>query len=306
MEQDERDYPPRSKEDVLGAIMQAKKHGSTYLEIIGGEATIRTDLLEIIRFAKKLGFETVMIATNGRMLSYKEYAYNLIEAGLNSIVFSIHGHDEKTHDHLTRSPGSFEQLQKGLRNVQEAIDYFKKDVHIGSNTTIVKPNYRSLPKIGEYIRSHGITNSEFIFVDCTEGGAYNNFEQLVPKVSEAAPYIKECLDLLDVENTPRSNWDVRYVPLCLFPKHLNQISEVKEVKVFETAQIGRGSSGAGEYNYQEKRKNMQRIKPEKCMGCALYDYCEGVWTTYFEKYGDEELSPLTEITKEQEKKLNFI
>ena len=35
-----------------------------------------------------------------------------------------------------------------------------------------------------------------------------------------------------------------------------------------------------------------RTKPAKCLGCELYDQCEGVWKEYLNQYGDEELKPV--------------
>jgi len=47
------------------------------------------------------------------MFSYFELVEKIIKFGLTDIVFSIHGHNSKTHDYLTQSPGSFKQLLKG-------------------------------------------------------------------------------------------------------------------------------------------------------------------------------------------------
>ncbi len=304
MEQDVRHTQGKSTQELKRMMTEARTRGSIYLEMIGGEITIRKDFLELIRFAKKAGFETVMIATNGRMFAYKEYAHKTVGAGLNSIVFSVHGHNAKTHDNLTQAKGSFNQLHEGLKNIKEAVKERGVKCHIGSNTTVVKKNYKYLPLLGEHIKDLGIKNSEFIFVDCSEGGAYNNFEELVPKISIAAPYIKKCLDIIDTEKVPYSNWDIRYVPLCHFLDHLNQISEVKEVKVFQTEQLGRDKKRTG-YDYQEKRQNMSRIKPEKCKECVLYEYCEGLWREYYKNYGDKELNPVFKLTKEQQGKLNI-
>ena len=305
MEQDVRHQKGKSTKEIKKMILGGKARGSDYLEMIGGEIAIRKDFLELIRFAKKIGFETVMIATNGRMFAYKEYAYKAIEAGLNSIVFSIHGQNAIVHDNLTQAEGSFDQLHKGLKNVKEAVKESGEKCHLGSNTTIVRQNYKHLPLLGEHIKDLGIKNSEFIFVDCNEGGAYNNFKEIVPKVSEAAFYIRKCLDIIDIEKVPYSNWDIRYVPLCYFLDYLNQISEVKEVKMFQTEQLGRDKERTG-YDYQEKRKNMARIKPEKCKECVLYEYCEGLWKEYYKNYGDDELNPVFELSKEQQRKLDII
>src|SRR3989338_2326912 len=123
--------------DVKKEILSAKKRGRTYLEIIGGEPTVRPDIISLIKYAKELNFDTIMIATNGRMLSYEDFARTILKAGLNSIIFSIHGHTAKLHDLLTQAPGSFEQLNKGVKNVQRIIKELNLKVSLGTNTTIV-------------------------------------------------------------------------------------------------------------------------------------------------------------------------
>ena len=302
IQQDIRNKETRSTEQIKLEMLNARKSGSTYLELIGGEIAIRDDFIELIECASKLNFETIMIATNGRMFSYEDYAHKVLEAGLNSLVFSIHGPDPETHDHLTRVPGSFKQLHEGFKNIKKAAKKLNKNIHLGVNSTIVKKNYKKLPETGKHIRSLGVRNAEFIFVDCNEGGALNNFDKLVPKISEAAPYIRKCLDLVDVEKDQKANWDVRYVPLCYFEDYMNQVSEIAEVATFKTQQIGRDEKSSG-YDYVEKRKEFARIKPDKCKKCALYDYCEGLWKEYYKKFGGEELKPIESIDEKKERKL---
>jgi len=137
--------------EIKQEMKEAKKRGTTYLELIGGETTIRPDAVELISFARDLGFKTINMATNGRILSYPKYAKQIVEAGLTDIIFSIHGYNAQTHDYLTRAKGSFEQLKKGLANLGKL--GFK---NIGSNTTIVKGNYKHLKRIGEFIYDQGI------------------------------------------------------------------------------------------------------------------------------------------------------
>jgi len=263
-------------------MIEAKEKGTTYLELVGGEMTIRPDIIELIKFAKDLGFETIMMSTNGRMYSYEDFANKIIEAGLNSLVFSIHGHTAKLHDFLTQVPGSFNQLKKGIENVKKA-----GLENIGSNTTIVKQNYRSLPKIGELIYNLGIRNSEFIFVDPTYGAAYDNFYKFVPKISEAAPYIHKCLDIGKRHHVP--HWDIRYVPLCYFQDYLDQISELLEVEIFHTEHLAPDFQNP---DVEKARKSIARAKTRRCKGCKLYDKCEGIWKEYLKYYGDEELKPV--------------
>jgi len=287
MEFEKRSLPGRSFEEIIFEISSAKRRGTDYLEIIGGEATIRPDIVDIISFAKNQGFGTIMMATNGRAFAYKSLAEKILTAGLNSLVFSIHGPSAEIHDYLTQTPGSFDQLVEGIKNVISIVAEKKLSLHLGSNTCIVKHNYKYLPEIGELIRSFGIDNSEFIFVDPNEGGAANDFLSLVPKISEAAPYMRELLDIGKRDKC--SHWHARYVPLCYFPNHLDQISEIFENQVFHTEHIAQDFKN---FNAQEGRRNVGRLKTEKCRNCRFFDKCEGIWRGYIGRYGDSELTPV--------------
>ncbi|MFH1671785.1 MAG: radical SAM protein, partial [Candidatus Portnoybacteria bacterium] len=261
IDSNKRELPNKTTQEIKKEMVQAKKRGTTYIELIGGETTIRSDAVELISFAKELEFETINMATNGRMISYPEYAKKIIQAGLTDIIFSIHGHNAKTHDYLTRSKGSFNQLKKGLENFKNL--GFKK---IGSNTTIVKDNYRHLSQIGRFIYDQGIRNSEFIFVDCNYGAAYHNFDEHVPKISEAAPYIRECLDI----GKDALHWHIRYVPLCYFPDHLNQISELQEIATFKTEHLAPDFEN---FDVEKSRAVVGRQKTKKCQKCKLFNQC---------------------------------
>ena len=296
---DKRNLPQKTSFQIKKEMIGARARGSTYLELIGGETTIRPDIIELVRFAKNLGFTTIAMATNGRMYSLKGFAKKILQAGLNSIIFSIHGHTAKLHDSLTQVPGSFEQLKKGVENVREIIRELNLQVHIGSNTCVMKKNYRYLPQIGKYIRSLGIDNSEFIFVDPTYGAAFDFFDKIVPKISQVAPFAHKLLDIGKKEQLP--HWHIRYVPLCYFQDYLGQISELQEVQTFHTEHLAPDFYNP---NAEEGRKKIGRAKTKRCQGCKLYNWCEGIWKVYLKHYGDKELKPVKHLTEEQIKALN--
>lgn len=265
---------------ITKEIKEAKERGTTYLEFIGGEVTIRKDSLDIFSYAKKVGFDTIALVTNGRMLSYKDYARKLLDSGVSHLVISIHGHTKTLHDKLTESEGSYEQMIKGLANLRSlGFD------NIGSNTTIVKQNYKYLPRIGQFLLDNKIYNSEFIFVDPNYGAAKDNFKKLVPHISVIAPYVRKCLALKKGDKLV-NHWHIRYVPLCYFVEFLDQVSEIEEVKRFKTEHI---APDFVNLSVEESRASVGRIKTKRCDGCKLFDICEGVWKEYIEQYGDSEL-----------------
>jgi len=284
---DKRNIPGRTTPEIKKEMVGARDRGSTYLEIIGGEATIRLDIIELISFAKDLGFETIMMSTNGRMYSYEKFAEEIINAGLNSLVFSIHGHTAKLHDSLTQVEGSFKQLKKGIGNIKKIKKELNLRINLGSNTCIVKQNYKHLPQIGKYIHGLGIDNAEFIFVDPNYGAAFDFFDKLVPKISQIAPFVHQCLDIGKIHRIP--HWAVRYVPLCYFTDYLEQISELQEVAVFHTEHLAPDFENR---DVERSRQMVGRAKTKRCKGCKLYNKCEGIWKEYLKHYGDEELHPV--------------
>lgn len=276
-----RDFPVKTTAEIKMEIAEARKRGSTYLELIGGETTIRLDVLELIRYAKHCGFKTIMMATNGRMFSYPKFAQKIVKAGLNSLVFSIHGHNAEIHDSLTQVEGSFDELLAGFRNaVKLGLN------NLGSNTTIVKQNYRYLPQIGKFIFDLGIRNAEFIFIDPSAGAAHQDFHVFVPKISEAAPYIRKCLD---IGKGRAYHWHIRYVPLCYVKDYLNQISELDEVKMFKSEHLAPDFQN---FDVEKSRRVVGRAKAKRCSKCLYFDDCEGIWKEYIRHYGDKELKPI--------------
>lgn len=288
---DKRELREKSTQEIATEIADARKRGSSYLEFIGGELTIRPDILYLIDLAKRIGFETVVMATNGRMLSYKEFAKKIAYAGLDQIIFSIHGHNASLHDNLTRAKGSFKELMEGINNLRG----FKFN-NIGSNTTIVKQNYRFVPEIGRLIYGLGIRNAEFIFVDPSYGGAYCDFDSIVPMISKAAPFIRECLDF--GRGKKIKHWHIRYVPLCYFLGYENQVSELQEVKLFHTEHLAPDFKNL---DVEGSRAEIGRNKTARCTGCLVYKKCEGAWKEYLRRYGDSELNPVLSLRKPKRK-----
>lgn len=275
---DKRALPERTTKELLALIYAAAKKGADVLEIIGGEATIRPDFTALVRAAKRIGIPSVVCATNGRALADLAAAEKIVAAGLDAVIFSLHGPSARIHDALTAGPGSFGQLMKGMANLKKL--GFRR---INGNTTVVKGNMRALPALAELYAALGVRNVEYIFVDPNCGGAKNNFDELVPKISAAAPYMKKALR---IGFAAGFDWKARYVPLCHFKGYEAQISEINERALFLTehwAPDFKNTDAIG------SRRVVSRMRPPACEGCARFQVCEGLWVEYLKRYGDGEL-----------------
>jgi molybdenum cofactor biosynthesis enzyme MoaA len=279
---DKRRLMQKTTAELVREIYQARKKGAGVLELIGGEATIREDFPRLVALAKRIGIRDVICATNGRVFADPVRARAITDAGINSLIFSVHGPTPQVHDALTRSPGSFRELVRGLKNLKKL--GFKK---INGNTTVVKGNMRRLAAIAEFYVRHKVRNVEFIFVDPNYGGAKNNFRALVPLISKAAPYMRRALAI--GLKAGMDQWKVRYVPLCHFTGYEQQVSETFERLLYHTehwAPDFKNKDATG------SRAELGRLKTGRCRGCRLYTACEGIWVEYLKVYGDKELRPV--------------
>jgi len=273
--------------EVLKDILIAKHNWTDILEIIWWEVTIRKDFFIIMKFIKSLKFKHVYLVTNWNKLADFNFAKKFYDLHvLNSIVFSIHWDVSELHDLLVATPKSFEKLLKWIKNWQD-LGFDKRK--IWTNTAIEKWNFNKLLEIWKLVKQLGcLWSSEFIFADPNVWWVHDNFEELMPTISESSPYMRRLLDWWN------NNWmiyRVRYVPLCHFEDYLeDNISEIKELDIYTNV-----THIAPDFNNSdvvEWRKNSWRVKTRKCEWCKLFNKCEWIWKTYYENLGDEELIPI--------------
>jgi radical SAM protein with 4Fe4S-binding SPASM domain len=114
------------------------------LSFTGGEATLRKDLPELIRFGRDLGFR-VNIITNGVLAGEPLYARSLVEAGLASAQVSLEGADAALHDRLVGRAGSFEATVEGVRNFKAL------GIHVHTNSTLCRENLSRAEEIVRFV-----------------------------------------------------------------------------------------------------------------------------------------------------------
>ncbi|MDD5746418.1 MAG: radical SAM protein [Candidatus Omnitrophica bacterium] len=115
----------------------------------GGEPLARTETLPLIRFARELGFET-LLATNAYLIDEPK-AREIAGAGVSDVVISLDGSNSATHDFLRGKTGSF-------RNVIAAIDYLDKyarPIKISLCTVISAVNLSEVVKLVRWAEADG-------------------------------------------------------------------------------------------------------------------------------------------------------
>ena len=102
----------RTTDEVIRWILE-ENAGCEEICFTSGEPTLNKRLPLWVSWAKAAGVPRISVMTNGRSLGYETYSRMLVKAGMNRFYVSIHGHEKRLHEGLTRTPDSFEQTVAG-------------------------------------------------------------------------------------------------------------------------------------------------------------------------------------------------
>ncbi|MCX6802527.1 MAG: radical SAM protein [Candidatus Diapherotrites archaeon] len=251
--------------------------GSREVVLTGGEPTVRNDLLEIVEFCKSTGFEFIQLQTNGRMFSYEGFCKKLIEAGVNEFGPSLHGPNAKIHDYFTQSPGAFDQVVQGIKNLKEL------NQRVIINSVITKFNYRLLPETARLFVSLGVDQYQFVFPHLV-GNAWKNADLICPKKSEVEPFLKGGLE---VGINAGIQVMVEAYPFC-FLKGFEVCSSDLYMPPADTAD----ATGIRK-DHHLLRRETGKVKHAKCKKCRFGLLCEGPWKEYIAKFDWDEFRPVS-------------
>ena len=136
-----------STAECLDLVRQMAELGVQEVTLIGGEAYLRQDFLEIVREVKRLGMSATM-TTGGRGIDAAR-AVAIFEAGIDSVSVSIDG-AEATHDRLRGVTGSFRSALAALGHLRKA------GARVSCNTQINRLTLPELPDLLEAIAAAGV------------------------------------------------------------------------------------------------------------------------------------------------------
>jgi MoaA/NifB/PqqE/SkfB family radical SAM enzyme len=277
---DKRAHCDKTTDQIKLELCEAYKNGFKEVVFTGGEYTIRKDVFELIEYAKNLGYLVIQIQTNGRRFSSKDFCEKIFIAGMNQFAPSLHGHTPDLHDKLTQKTGSFRQTVLGIYNIKKLT---KGRVRIFTNTVVTKHNYVFLPKIAELLIKLGVDMYQFAFIH-PQGQAQANFNDLVPKKTDALPYIKKGLDL-GIANGVGVMTEA--LALCLLPGYEQYCGEFYSP---DNTQLR--ERGVVINDFDSIKIKLGKVKFKQCNLCKFNNLCQGPWKEYAEYYGDSEFKPI--------------
>ncbi|MBD3359224.1 MAG: radical SAM protein [Candidatus Buchananbacteria bacterium] len=281
-------FKNRTLNEIKKALKTANAQGSQGVVFTGGEPTLHDNILEAVKYANDLGFQSIQLQTNGRMLAYFGFCQKLIKAGINEFSPALHASIPQIHDELTSSPGAWEQVVQGIKNLK-LLNQF-----VLTNTVITSKNYKDLPALAKLFIDLGVDQFQFAFVHIL-GSAAQHKDWLVPQKSEIMPYVKKGLDV-GIKANKRVMTEA--IPYCLMTGYEDYIAE----KIMPETQVVDAEGVIA--SYAKYRHTEGKVKSKECETCKYFKICEGPWKEYPEIYGWNEFIPIKKLSINKKKQIN--
>ncbi len=142
-----RELDTESWKQILDKLLdQAVPH----VTFTGGEATLRDDLVELVRYSEDIGIIAGLI-TNGCRLT-QQLVDNLVDAGLDYVQITLESHLPKIHDKMVGVKGAWKETVAGLER------FIATDIFTLTNTTLTQLNRPTILDTIKFLAEKGQTH----------------------------------------------------------------------------------------------------------------------------------------------------
>lgn len=281
-----KNYPDGTTKEIIKDLIKGRKENYEEMEFTGGEPTVRKDIVYLIKQARNLGYKEIAINTNGILLGNKSFCDKLVKAGLTQITFSLHAHNKKLNEIITRTPNSFEQTVAGIKN---ALNY--KNLKVSVVTVMLKLNYQHIFKIGKFIHSLGVYFWDITDL-ITDGYAKENYKALCVERAKLSTALNSLKPLL---NKSQAITFFAFPP-CIFPPDILHNKYIRWVTALGKLEVEKPITyNQKNFSTDSIEKNLTDVQQKKidiCRDCIFVKECAGIWTDYLRLYGDKEIRKL--------------
>jgi MoaA/NifB/PqqE/SkfB family radical SAM enzyme/predicted dehydrogenase len=253
---------------MLRAIVRAADRGVERVSFGGGEPTLAKDLVHYVRAARRLGIPKIELVTNAVLLDKPAKVAALASAGLSHAFVSLHAHDERIAQRLTRKVGDHARTLRGIAHLLDA------GIDVSLNHVITAQNQAYLTRFVEMVHGTfgGRAPISFAFVT----PQFKVLEDLtqMPRLSEVMPALKRALYRATELGQPAFVGSRQGVPPCL----LGELRAYSDIFRFRSEPAAEDAP--------------QKVLAPGCASCRYAGRCTGLWRPYAERYGTAELAPV--------------
>jgi MoaA/NifB/PqqE/SkfB family radical SAM enzyme len=243
--------------------------GATSVDFGGGEPTLGHELPALAEAARRIGYTTIGVKSNGMRFCYPEYVRRCLDAGIDEFAISLWGHVPGLHDALAGRAGAFEMTEMGLKHLLDLGARVTVDFLVTTRTVDVLPEALfEVSRIG--VRSIRL----WVFCLFGSGGQH---PELMPSLSAAGRAAAEAADALEPVGCRLST---SHIMPCLLGPRAGLYASIREL---ELTVVTKDSSFAGEDSPFEAG-----IPVPACAACRHLSRCLGPRQEYVDRFGGDE------------------
>ena len=275
--------------ELARRLLTGWREGYRAVKFIGGEVTVRDDLPQILGLARRIGYRSIQVTTNGIRLADPAYARLLVRLGVDRVRFSIHGHTPELHDRLVAVPGALAKIERAARTLKAL------GVAIGVNYVLNKVNAAAFPETLEYL--YGAFGDDVIvyFIRYQGFGALPENKKLLKLTfAEAVGPLREGFARLRARGVARFPQLIHFAP-CVAPELAPYMLDWTK----DPAGSGQGNTPEdrvtlpdGSVGRIHEVTNSGKRAVAACASCALKGRCLGIETNYANEFGEAEFLPV--------------
>lgn len=274
---------PAAADPAIEQLRAARAGGAERITLLGGEPTLQPGFLAVVREAARLGFEEIVVFTNGAKTARLAYTDEVIAAGEGKITWrlSFQGATREAHEATTRKPGSFDRLVATLRNLQQ------RGQTITVNMCVVESNHASVAEFAALLLPYGVRQLHLDMMRPLDAG-----QRTEDELAATLPHYRNLAAPLTamVERFPPGfDLNIGNLPYCVAP-HLAPWIHHDGEPTDMVAVDGDQRFSRPLDKYLTKRRD--KIHLPSCAACAFAPRCSGVFETYARLRGTDELVPV--------------
>jgi MoaA/NifB/PqqE/SkfB family radical SAM enzyme len=260
-------------------LTEHRGEGFEWVNLHGGEPTLRRDLFRLLALIRLLGYPNVSLQTNGWALANRRFTERLAEGGVSLVVISLHGATAGVHDGLVGAPGSLARLLRGMDHLAAL------GIAMRTNTVITRENLSELPAIADLAVGHGAREVNLSSL-MPSGRAWSGAETPAPSFRAVRGPVAAAVRRAE-EGGARVT--LEGFPFCAAP-HLEDRCLHRDGATGD--QITCFIHGSVWANHDTHVERSLKSKRSQCRQCRYDERCPGVYTLYAHARGWEEFQPV--------------
>ena len=281
-----REALPMPLPPIVERIEAAYEAGHRKITLLGGEPTLQPHFLLVVRRCVELGFEEIVIFTNGVKTARPSFIDEVLQTGGRfTWRISIQGATKESHERTTRRPGSFDRIVRSMENLAA------RGQRITVNMCVVRSNYQDVDRFPDLLLPYGVQQLHLDMVRPRDAGIRSEaeFEAMLPDYRDLVRPLSRMVagfpDGFDV--------NIGNLPYCIAPDLARWIHHDGE-QTFTIAVDGDDRLSEPWDKYQDKRTD--KFHPSTCEGCVFRHRCNGIFQTYARLRGVEAFQAVDETT----------